>query len=141
MNGLQKPKEAKDGFKDSKDPNDCDDDVEDPNTMQIRQALFKDITENLTTEQKRGIVPIVFDVSVEDTENQKFEFDLFHLPIETCVKLQKYVRECIQINKGGQQANQDSDIPQGYKMGGDNASPKKEENNDPEHQNMLKGRQ
>ena len=49
-------------------------------------------------DQKKGIIPILFDLSVEELGNQKFEFDLFSLSPRKCDKLQDYVQECIAKN-------------------------------------------
>lgn len=66
--------------------------------------MYELITKELTTEQKLGLIPIVFE---KDTKNkpkellkkQKFEFDLFSLEPDVYKKLEDYVKQCIEKNK------------------------------------------
>lgn len=57
---------------------------------------------HLNTQQKKGIIPIVQEQMNQDgnmQQQQKFEFDLFSLPKSTCMRLVKYVDECIANNE------------------------------------------
>lgn len=51
----------------------------------------------MNIEQKKGIIPIVFQ---DDSGNkkQKFEFDLFSLEPHVFKRLEEYVQSCVQIN-------------------------------------------
>lgn len=64
---------------------------------ELKQQLYEVITTKLTIEQKKGIIPIVFQ---EDSGNkkQKFEFDLFSLEPEVFRKLEEYVQGCVNMN-------------------------------------------
>lgn len=65
-----------------------------------KQKMFENITKYLTIEQKKGIVPIV--QSLEEGNHavqKKFEFDLFSLPQDKFLRLEKYVQECMTTNQ------------------------------------------
>lgn len=64
---------------------------------EVKQQLFEVITTKLTIEQKKGIIPIVFQ---DDSGNkkQKFEFDLFSLEPHVFKKLEEYVQSCVNLN-------------------------------------------
>jgi hypothetical protein len=52
----------------------------------------------LTPEQQRGIIDIVKD-SINQNNNEVFEFELDQLPVRKCRELDTYVKGCIKINQ------------------------------------------
>ena len=65
-----------------------------------KQRLYELITEHLDVEQRKGIIPIVFEADKDKgaIDSQKYEFDLFSLDASVCLKLEQYVKDCIQAN-------------------------------------------
>ena len=64
-----------------------------------KQRLYEEIKSELTKEQQKGIIPIVRQHQTQTDGASKFEFDLFSVPDETFMALDKYVKECIAANK------------------------------------------
>lgn len=57
--------------------------------------LYELITQQLTSEQQKGIISVVFQNDQKKGGNKKFEFDLYSLSPELCNKLEAYVQSCI----------------------------------------------
>ena len=55
-----------------------------------KQRLYELITEHITVEQRKGIIPIVFEASKDSSaiDASKYEFDLFSLDAPVCLKLE-----------------------------------------------------
>ena len=102
----KKDKKKKDKKK-NKDSSNRQTEDEMKGSMTVKQRLYDNIMQFLTIPQKKGIIPIVQDeLSKLDPENfqqmnqqnQKFEFDLFSLPAQTCQRLEIYVNQCMEEN-------------------------------------------
>lgn len=69
---------------------------DDDSQFESKQQLFEIITTRLTIEQKKGIIPIVF--QDDGNKKQKFEFDLFSLEPVVFKRLEEYVQNCLSTN-------------------------------------------
>lgn len=67
---------------------------DDASQIEAKQQLFDVITKRLTMEQKKGIIPIVFQQEAQN-KKQKFEFDLFSLEPQVFKRLEEYVKSCV----------------------------------------------
>ena len=76
------------------------DDEDEDSQFEMKQQLFEIITTRLTIEQKKGIIPIVFQNN-NGNKKQKFEFDLFSLEPKIFKKLEEYVQNCLSTNHSG----------------------------------------
>lgn len=64
-------KEKKKKDKKHKESRSSKNDDEDGEDQRIKQQLFEDITHHLKIEQKKGIIPIVFEMNQDDPKMQK----------------------------------------------------------------------